>query len=257
MLTGSRPPSAIAPGGRQGMEGAGVNYNWNWGIFWQAAPGGQGTYAQALLSGLMFTLAVGLLAWIMALILGSIVGTVRTTSSKWAVRLGNGYVEVFRNIPLLVQMYLWYFVVPEFLPGPIGNYIKSMPNEPFVTAVICLGFFTSARVAEQVRAGINSLPRGQRMAGTAMGLTPTQTYIKVILPQAFRIIIPPMTSEFLNIIKNSSVALYIGVMELTAQARSMNAQTAMQFNDYMYAVNKRNAATDPTAGARHQRDPSC
>ncbi|TMG95832.1 MAG: amino acid ABC transporter permease, partial [Betaproteobacteria bacterium] len=173
-----------------------MNYNWNWGIFWQAAPGGQGTYAQALLSGLMFTLAVGLLAWIMALILGSIVGTVRTTPSKWAVRIGNGYVELFRNIPLLVQMYMWYFVIPEFLPGPIGSYIKSMPNEPFVTAVICLGFFTSARVAEQVRAGINSLPRGQSMAGTAMGLTPTQTYMKVILPQAFRIIIPPMTSEF-------------------------------------------------------------
>jgi glutamate/aspartate transport system permease protein len=218
------------------MEGVGVNYNWNWGIFWQAAPGGQGTYAQALLSGLMFTLAVGLLAWIMALILGSIVGTVRTTPSKWAVRIGNGYVELFRNIPLLVQMYMWYFVIPEFLPGPIGSYIKSMPNEPFVTAVICLGFFTSARVAEQVRAGINSLPRGQSMAGTAMGLTPTQTYIKVILPQAFRIIIPPMTSEFLNVIKNSSVALYIGVMELTAQARSMQEFSFQVFEAFTAAT---------------------
>ncbi len=213
-----------------------MNYNWNWGIFWQAAPGGQGTYAQALLSGLMFTLAVGLLAWIMALILGSIVGTVRTTPSKWAVRIGNGYVELFRNIPLLVQMYMWYFVIPEFLPGAIGSYIKSMPNEPFVTAVICLGFFTSARVAEQVRAGINSLPRGQSMAGTAMGLTPTQTYMKVILPQAFRIIIPPMTSEFLNVIKNSSVALYIGVMELTAQARSMQEFSFQVFEAFSAAT---------------------
>jgi glutamate/aspartate transport system permease protein len=133
-------------------------------------------------------------------------------------------------------MYLWYFVVPELLPGPIGSYIKSMPNEPFVTAVICLGFFTSARVAEQVRAGINSLPRGQRMAGTAMGLTPTQTYIKVILPQAFRIIIPPMTSEFLNIIKNSSVALYIGVMELTAQARSMQEFSFQVFEAFTAAT---------------------
>jgi glutamate/aspartate transport system permease protein len=213
-----------------------VNYNWNWGIFWQGAPGGQGTYAEALLSGLMFTLAVGLLAWIMALILGSIVGTVRTTPSKWAVRIGNGYVELFRNIPLLVQMYMWYFVIPEFLPGPIGSYVKSMPNEPFVTAVICLGFFTSARVAEQVRAGINSLPRGQSMAGTAMGLTPTQTYMKVILPQAFRIIIPPMTSEFLNVIKNSSVALYIGVMELTAQARSMQEFSFQVFEAFSAAT---------------------
>ena len=213
-----------------------MNYHWNWGIFWQSSPGGQGTYAEALLSGLMFTLAVGLLAWIMALILGSIVGTVRTTSSKWAVRLGNAYVELFRNIPLLVQMYIWYFVIPELLPGPIGSYIKQMPNEPFVTAVVCLGFFTSARVAEQVRAGINSLPRGQRMAGTAIGLTPSQTYIKVILPQAFRIIIPPMTSEFLNIIKNSSVALYIGVMELTAQARSMQEFSFQVFEAFTAAT---------------------
>jgi glutamate/aspartate transport system permease protein len=213
-----------------------VNYHWNWGIFWQTSPGGQGTYAQALLSGLMFTLAVALLAWIIALVLGSIVGTIRTTSSKWAVRLGNAYVELFRNIPLLVQMYLWYFVVPELLPSAIGSYIKSMPNEPFVTAVICLGFFTSARVAEQVRAGINSLPRGQRMAGTAIGLTGPQTYAKVILPQAFRIILPPMTSEFLNIIKNSSVALYIGVMELTAQARSMQEFSFQVFEAFTAAT---------------------
>ena len=214
-----------------------MNYNWNWGIFWQAAPGGQGTYAQALLSGLMFTLAVGLLAWIMALILGSIVGTVRTTPSKWAVRIGNGYVELFRNIPLLVQMYMWYFVIPEFLPGPIGSYIKSMPNEPFVTAVICLGFFTSARVAEQVRAGINSLPRGQSMAGGLSCACPERsTYMKVILPQAFRIIIPPMTSEFLNVIKNSSVALYIGVMELTAQARSMQEFSFQVFEAFSAAT---------------------
>ena len=80
-----------------------MNYNWNWGIFWQAAPGGQGTYAQALLSGLMFTLAVGLLAWIMALILGSIVGTVRTTPSKWAVRIGNGYVYGTFNQPTPIE----------------------------------------------------------------------------------------------------------------------------------------------------------
>src|SRR5204862_7741584 len=125
----------------------GRSYDWIWRIFWQTSPGGQGTCADALLSGLMFTLAVGLLAWIMALILGSIVGTVRTTQSKWAVRIGNGYVELFRNIPLLVQMYIWYFVIPELLPATIGNYIKAMPNEPFVTAVVCLGFFTSARVA--------------------------------------------------------------------------------------------------------------
>ncbi len=198
-----------------------MNYHWDWKIFWQLSPDGQGTYFDTLLYGLGWTLATALVAWIFALLLGAIVGTVRTMPSPLWVRLGNGYVELFRNIPLLVQMFLWYFVMPEVVPNAIGTFLKQMPNAPFVTAVVCLAFFTSARVAEQVKAGIGSLPRGQRMAGTALGLSLPQAYRYVILPQAFRIIIPPLTSEFLNIIKNSAVALTIGLLELTARARSM------------------------------------
>ena len=198
-----------------------MNYNWDWTIFWKLSPDEQGTYMDTLLNGLVWTLATALSAWIIALLLGAIIGTLRTTPSKWAVRLGNAYVELFRNIPLLVQMFLWYFVIPDVLPASIGGWIKQLPNASFVTAVLCLGFFTSARVAEQVRAGINSLPRGQNLAGTALGLTLAQNYRFVLLPQAFRIIIPPLTSEFLNIIKNSAVALTIGLVELTARARSM------------------------------------
>ncbi len=198
-----------------------MHYNWQWSIFLQLSPDGQGTYLDTLLAGLGWTLATALSAWLIALVLGAIVGTIRTMPSRFWVRLGNGYVELFRNIPLLVQMFLWYFVMPEVVPRALGTWLKQQPNAPFITAVICLGFFTSARVAEQLRAGIGSLPRGQGMAGTALGLTLAQTYRHVILPQAFRIIIPPLTSEFLNIIKNSAVALTIGVLELTARARSM------------------------------------
>ncbi len=198
-----------------------MNYNWDWSIFFKISPDGQGTYLQTLLYGLGWTLATALSAWVIALVLGAIVGTIRTMPSKFWVTIGNGYVELFRNIPLLVQMFLWYFVMPEVVPKDIGTWLKQQPNAPFITAVICLGFFTSARVAEQVRAGIGSLPRGQQMAGTAIGLTLPQAYRHVILPQAFRIIIPPLTSEFLNIIKNSAVALTIGLLELTARARSM------------------------------------
>ena len=175
-----------------------MNYHWDWKIFWQLSPDGQGTYFDTLLYGLGWTLATALVAWIFALLLGAIVGTVRTMPSPLWVRLGNGYVELFRNIPLLVQMFLWYFVMPEVVPNSIGTFLKQMPNAPFVTAVVCLAFFTSARVAEQVKAGIGSLPRGQRMAGTALGLSLPQAYRYVILPQAFRIIIPPLTSEFLT-----------------------------------------------------------
>jgi glutamate/aspartate transport system permease protein len=200
-----------------------VNYNWHWKVLFEMEPGGTGTYLHYLLVGLAWTLATALAAWVIALSVGAIVGTLRTTPVKWAVRLGNFYVEIFRNIPLIVQMFLWFFVIPELLPKALGDWIKQMPPPwgSYIPAVLCLGIFTSVRVAEQVKAGIMSLPRGQGMAGTAMGLTQLQTYRYVLLPQSFRIILPPLTSEFMNIIKNSSVALTIGLLELTGRARAM------------------------------------
>ena len=186
-------------------------------------PGGTGTYLHYLLVGLGWTLVTALSAWVIALSVGSVVGTLRTTSIRPVVFLGNAYVEVFRNVPLIVQMFLWFFVLPELLPKGLGDAIKQMPPPwgSFLPAVLCLGIYTSVRVAEQVRAGIQSLPRGQSMAGTALGLTATQTYRFVILPMAFRIVLPPLTSEFMNIVKNSSIALTIGLLELTGRARAM------------------------------------
>ena len=215
-----------------------MNYHWNWQIFWQLTPEGTGTYLHTLLVGLMWTLATALSAWILALVIGSLLGVIRTMPRKWAARLANGYVEVFRNIPLLVQMFLWYFVFPELVPRAIGDAIKQMPPPwaSFVPAVLCLGTFTAARVAEQVRAGIQALPRGQQMAGTALGLTLPQTYRFVLLPVAFRVILPPLTSEFLNIIKNSSVALTIGVVELTAAARTMQEFSFQVFEAFTAAT---------------------
>jgi glutamate/aspartate transport system permease protein len=215
-----------------------VQYNWNWSVFWHAAPDGSGTYFGWLISGLGWTLGTALLAWAIALALGATVGTLRTTPLVWVVRLGNAYVELFRNVPLLVQMFLWYFVLPELVPQAVGDLIKSQPPpwSSFIPAVLCLGFYTSARVAEQVRAGIQSLARGQGMAGTAVGLTLPQTYRYVLLPQAFRIILPPLTSEFMNIIKNSSVALTIGLVELTARARAMQEFTFQVFEAFTAAT---------------------
>ncbi|MFZ6771082.1 amino acid ABC transporter permease [Undibacterium sp. SXout7W] len=213
-----------------------MNYNWNWNIFWEAAPDGGGTYFDSLISGLLWTLATAILAWIIALVLGAVIGTLRTAPNKWAARLANAYVELFRNIPLLVQMFLWYFVMPEMMPTEIGNWLKALPNAPFITAVLSLGFFTSARVAVQVSTGINALPRGQRMAGTALGLTLPQTYRYVLLPMAFRIIIPSLTNEVAAIIKNSSVGLTIGLMELTASARSMQEFSFQVFEAFTAAT---------------------
>ena len=215
-----------------------MNYNWHWKVLLEMEPGGTGTYLHYLLVGLLWTLATALAAWVIALSIGAVVGTLRTTPLKWAVRLGNLYVEIFRNIPLIVQMFLWFFVFPELVPQAVGDWIKQMPPPwgSYIPAVLCLGIFTSVRVAEQVRAGIQSLPRGQRFAGTAIGLTEAQTYRYVVLPQAFRIILPPLTSEFMNIIKNSSVALTIGLLELTGRARAMQEFSFRVFEAFTAAT---------------------
>ena len=215
-----------------------MGYNWHWKVLFETEPGGTGSYLHYLIVGLGWTLATAAAAWVLALVIGSLVGTLRTTPSKWVVRAGNLYVEIFRNIPLIVQMFLWFFVVPELVPPALGDWIKQMPPPwgSFLPAVMCLGIFTSVRIAEQVRAGINSLPRGQSMAGTALGLTLGQSYRYVILPQAFRIILPPLTSETMNIIKNSSVALTIGLLELTGRARAMQEFSFRVFEAFAAAT---------------------
>jgi glutamate/aspartate transport system permease protein len=215
-----------------------MNYNWDWRIFLAAEPGGTGTYLKYLVVGLGWTLATALAAWVIALAIGSVVGTLRTTQYKWVVRLGNAYVEIFRNVPLIVQMFLWFFVVPELLPKGLGDWVKQMPPPwgSYLPAVMCLGLYTSVRIAEQVKSGIGSLSRGQGMAGTALGLTLGQNYRFVLLPQAFRIVLPPLTSEFMNVIKNSSVALTIGLLELTGRARAMQEFSFKVFEAFAAAT---------------------
>ena len=213
-----------------------MNYKWNWSIFFEEAPDGTGTYLDSLIAGLKWTLATAGTAWVLALVIGLLIGTLRTAPNKWLVRMANAYVELFRNIPLIVQMFLWYFVFPEVLPTEWGNTLKQLPNSAFITAVLSLGFFTSARVAVQVSTGIQALSGGQRMAGVALGLTLPQTYRYVLLPMAFRIIIPSLTNEVAAIIKNSSVALSIGLIELTASARSMQEFSFQTFEAYSAAT---------------------
>lgn len=213
-----------------------MNYNWNWSIFWEQTPEGTGTYFSTLMSGLEVTILTALCAWTVAFVIGSLIGIARTLPSRLPVMLGNAYIEMFRNVPLLVQLFIWFFVVPELLPQGAGTWVKQLRNGPFFTAVIGIGLYMSSRVAAQVTAGINSLPKGQRMAGTAIGLTTGQTYRYILLPLAYRIIFPPLTSEFLNTIKNTAVALTIGVLELTARARSMQEFSFQVFEAFTAAT---------------------
>lgn len=202
-----------------------MNFRWEWEVFLRDTGGGQ-TYLDWLMSAWGWTLAVAACAWVVAFVLGSVVGTLRTTPVRGLVFLGNAWVELFRNIPILVQIFLWYHVIPALIPV-----LKELPS--FVLVVLALGFFTSARVAEQVRAGIQSLPRGQRDAGLAMGLTLPQTYFHVLLPMAFRIVIPPLTSEAMSIIKNSSVAFAVSVAELTMFAMQAQEETSRGIEVYL------------------------
>ncbi len=208
-----------------------MDYNWNWGILIEEP------YMGWVVSGFGWTIAVSAAAWLIAFCLGSVVGIMRTTHVRILRAFATCYVELFRNIPLLVQMFLWYFVLPELLPEEAGMWVKrELPLPEFSTAVVCLGLYTASRVAEQVRAGIESIGTGQRNAALAMGLTETQVYRYVLLPVGYRIIIPPLTSEFLTIFKNSSLALTIGVLELTAQTRQIEEYTFQGFEAFTAAT---------------------
>jgi glutamate/aspartate transport system permease protein len=203
-------------------------------LLFERTPDGTGRYLDWILSGLGWTLLLALGAWTIALAIGTLVGVARTLPGGIFPRLGRAYVETFRNIPLLVQMFFWYFVLPELLPVRIGMAIKQIdpPWGSFVPALICLGLFTAARIAEQVRAGLQALPRGQIQAASALGFGRGGMYRLILLPQAFRIILPTLTNEFMTIFKNTSVALTIGLVELTATAREINENTFRTFEAF-------------------------
>jgi glutamate/aspartate transport system permease protein len=200
--------------------------SWDWQVFLNDDGSGR-TYLQWMMDAWGWTLAVAGCSWVVAILTGGLMGTLRTLpNSPWLVRLANVWVELFRNIPLLVQIFIWYFVVPKIFPA-----MQQVPG--FALVVFALGFFTSARIAEQVRAGVQALPRGQRYAGMAMGFTTAQTYRYVILPMAFRIILPPLTSESMNLLKNSSVAFAVSIAELTIFAMQAQEETSRGVEVYL------------------------
>jgi glutamate/aspartate transport system permease protein len=197
------------------------------GCFGTGGAKGTQTYLDWLFQAWGQTILVAALSLVVALVIGSIIGILRTLpDSPWLSRLANAWVELFRNIPLLVQIFLWYHVMPVLIPV-----FAHTPK--LVLVVMGLGLFTSARIAEQVRAGIQALPRGQRYAGMALGFTTPQYYRYVLLPMAFRIIVPPLTSETMNIFKNSSVAFAVSITELTFFAQQAGEETSRGIEIYL------------------------
>jgi len=201
--------------------------NWDWEVFLQDPGGQHATYWQWLLSAWGWTLSVSLLALALALLMGFVIGMLRTLPDRpgW-VLFGTGWTELFRNIPLLLQIFLWYHVIPALIPP-----LKELSG--FTLVVLALGFFTSARISEQVYSGIKALPKGQRYAALAMGMTTAQSYRYVLLPCAFRIILPPLVNEMMGIVKNSSVAFAVSVSELTMFALQVQEETARGVEVYL------------------------
>ena len=201
----------------------------NWTLFFQSTPYDDGIYFNWLFNSAMVTISLAATAWIIAFILGSIVGIMRTVDSKILNRLAIGYIELFRNIPLFIQIFIWYTIMPLFLTGSFKKwFIEDLDPDiqTFILVSIALGLFTSARIAEQVRTGIQTLPIGQKYAATALGLSKFQTYRYILLPNAYRKIVPTLTSEMTNIIKNSSIASQFGgLRELVGLIASMNDRT--------------------------------
>ena len=196
-----------------------MNYQFKWSVLWTGESG------QWLLNGLITTLELSIVAWLLAATLGILSGSLRTVRF-WPLRAAaTFYVEFFRNVPLLVWMFFWYFAIPPLLPEAVQQWLFANGLE-FWAAVFALGVYSGARFSEVLRSGIQSIPRTQLEASVASGLTTFQSYRYVILPVALRIIIPPGTSESLNLLKNSSLALTISVAELTFQTRQIETYTA-------------------------------
>jgi glutamate/aspartate transport system permease protein len=215
------------------------NYSWDWTIFFEPVSTGEPTnYLGWLLSGLHNTVILALSASFIALIFGIAMGVFRSTQHRGLVAIGTVYVAVFRNVPLIAQLFIWYFVLPEIVPSSVGTWFKQLPSmtQMMMSSVLCLGLYMGSRVCEQIRAGIGTLPRGQRLAALALGLTLPQAYRYVLLPVAFRVVIPPLTSEFMNVFKNSAVVSTIGLLDLSAQSQQLVEYTSHAYESFAAAT---------------------
>ncbi len=197
----------------------GFAYDFDWSVLWRHP------YGVWLLKGIWLTLKIGFLGWIIALFLGILVGTLRVTPWRWLRFISTAYTELFRNIPFLVQLFFWYYAGPMLFGENLGRQINQIMGLNYYTAIIALGIYTASRVAEHMRAGFASISRDQYQAVLSTGMTQYQMYRYVIIPYALRIILPPLTTEFLTIFKNSSIAMTIGVAEITFMSYRIDAET--------------------------------
>jgi glutamate/aspartate transport system permease protein len=197
----------------------GLAYKFDWSVLWREP------YGEWMLQGIWLTLQLGFLAWIIALSLGVFLGTMRAAPWKLLRLVSTIYVEVFRNVPFLVQLFFWFYAGPMIFGKTLQFKINAISGLNYYSAVVGLGLYTASRVAEHVRAGFASIGQGQYQAVLSTGMTQWQMYWHVMIPHALRLVIPPLTTEFLTIFKNSSVAMTIGVAETTFMSYKIDSDT--------------------------------
>ncbi|SCC15958.1 amino acid ABC transporter permease [Gilliamella intestini] len=209
--------------------------NWNWGVFLQTTPIENTTYLGWLWLGFQMTILLVITSGTIAFLVGSLFGVLRTLPNCFLSSLGACYVEVFRNIPLIIHLFFWIEVVPVLVPESIHDWLYSLDPMIFnlLMSTLGLGLFTGARICEQVRAAIQSIPTGQKSAGIALGLTLKQTYLYILLPNAYRRVLPPLTSEILNMVKNSAVASTVGYVELTTQSKKLLQYAGQPYESFI------------------------
>ncbi len=193
-----------------------------------------GQYHEMLVAGLKMSLQYLFFAFLIALPMGLVIAMFRLSPFKALRWVGASYVEIIRSIPLLAQMLFWYFGVPEMLPAAWKEALYAGPVES-ICAVIALGIYTSAYMAEDIRSGIRAVPSVQMEAARALGLTYMRTMRLVILPQAFRFTVPPLISQTLNMWKGTSIATVIGAAEMMYQAGQVESQSFRSFEAFAFA----------------------
>ena len=197
----------------------GLSYEFRWSVLWIEP------HVTWLLNGLSTTLRLAAISWVIAVLLGIIFGAMRTGSFRPIRAIATFYVEFFRNVPLLVWLFFWYFGAPEVFPEVIKQWLIHHGIE-FWSGVAAISIYHGARLSEVIRSGIQAIPKTQFEAGLSTGLSVIETYRLILIPVALRLIVPPATNESLNLLKNTSLAMTIGVAELTFATRQIETYTA-------------------------------
>jgi polar amino acid transport system permease protein len=206
-----------------------LKYHFDWSIITS------GKYFDWLVSGVKVTLLLSAVSIVMAFLLGLVIAVMRMSHNRPVRWFAHVYLEFFRNTPLLVQIFFWYFGSYKILPTVINDWLNST-NFEFAAAVIALTIYTSAFIAEDIRSGVLSIPKEQMEAARSAGFSYLAAMQYIILPQAVRITVPPLVNQFLNLVKNSSLAMTIGVMDLTYQARQVESYTFKGFEAFTAAT---------------------